>query len=92
MRRRCVHVLAALVAGVTITGAVVSPKADEVLIGTGSKAGIYYHVGRAICHLVDRHVADVTCKPLETAGSVFNLSNVRGGALEMGLAQSDLQY
>ncbi len=67
-------------------------RADEVLIGTGSKAGVYYQAGRAICRLIDVHVEGVTCKALPTAGSLFNVSNVRSGALELGIAQSDVQF
>lgn len=66
--------------------------AQEIAIGTGSKAGVYYHVGRAICRLVDREAAGLSCAALTTPGSLFNLSNVRGGAIEIGLAQSDWQY
>lgn len=85
---------AALSLVLTMMGVAVAPtvRADEILIGTGSTAGVYYQLGRAICRLVNREVEDVTCKPLPTAGSLFNLSNVRGGAIEIGVAQSDMQF
>ena len=71
----------------------VSPaQADDILIGTGSKSGVYFQVGRSICRLLNRNAADVSCKPLETAGSVSNLANVEGGALEVGIVQSDIQH
>ena len=66
--------------------------ADDILIGTGSKSGVYFQVGRSICHLLNRHAEGVLCKPLETAGSVSNLANVEGGALEVGIVQSDIQH
>ncbi len=66
--------------------------AAEVIIGTGSTEGVYYQVGRAICRLVTRNVQGLDCTALPTDGSLFNLSNVRGGAIEFGLAQSDWQY
>ncbi len=66
--------------------------AEDILIGTGSKAGVYFQVGRAICHLLNRNVEGVTCTPLETAGSVSNLANVTGGSLEIGIVQSDIQF
>ena len=66
--------------------------ADEILIGTGSKSGVYFQVGRSICRLLQRNAEDVSCKPLETAGSVSNLANVEGGALELGIVQSDIQH
>ncbi len=65
-------------------------QAQEVVVGTGSKSGVYYPVGRAICRLADR--AGVGCEAIETAGSLFNLSNVHGGAIEFGIAQSDWQF
>ncbi|MFQ5994696.1 MAG: TAXI family TRAP transporter solute-binding subunit [Acidiferrobacterales bacterium] len=78
----------------SVTGAAVAPAvaADQILIGTGSTAGVYYQVGRALCRMISRHVKDLTCKAEPTAGSRFNLSNVSGGAIELGLVQSDLQY
>ena len=67
-------------------------QADEILLGTGSKSGVYFHVGRSICRLLTRNLEDLSCEPLETAGSVFNLANVEGGALEVGIVQSDIQH
>lgn len=91
--RRSTSALAITLA-LTLAGVGVLPaaQADEVLIGTGSKAGVYYQAGRAICRLINVHVEGVTCKALPTAGSLFNLSNVRSGALEIGIAQSDAQF
>ena len=76
----------------TLTAGTGKATADEVVIGTGSTSGVYYRLGRAICRLVDRYADGLTCDPLPTAGSVFNLDNVRGGALEFGIVQSDVQY
>ena len=67
-------------------------QADDILIGTGSKSGVYFEVGRSICRLLNRNAENVSCEPLETAGSVFNLANVEGGALEVGIVQSDVQH
>ena len=66
--------------------------ADEMLIGTGSKSGVYFQVGRSICRLLNRGTGGIACVPLETAGSVSNLANVEGGALEVGIVQSDVQH
>jgi TRAP transporter TAXI family solute receptor len=69
-------------------------RSGEILVGTGSKSGVYYQVGRSICRLLNadavRH--GVTCESLSTAGSIFNLTNVRAGKLHLGVAQSDWQY
>ncbi len=79
-------------AAAVAAGGALTAWAQEIAIGAGSKAGVYYQVGRAICRLVDREVEGTTCTVIATPGSLFNLSNVRGGALEIGLAQSDWQF
>jgi len=66
--------------------------ANDILIGTGSKSGVYFQVGRSICRLLNREFEDLSCKPLETAGSVANVANVTGGSLEIGIVQSDIQF
>ena len=64
----------------------------DVIIGTGSKSGVYFQAGRALCRLINRNLKGTSCTARETAGSVSNLINVQGGALELGLVQSDLQF
>jgi TRAP transporter TAXI family solute receptor len=87
-------VSAALFAGVLATLAAGPARSAETFIGTGSKSGVYYQVGRAICRLLNaetlRHGID--CKSLPTAGSIYNVTNVRAGRLHFGVAQSDWQY
>ena len=67
-------------------------QAADIIIGTGSKSGVYFQAGRAICRLIKRNMEGVDCQVLETAGSVSNLDNVQVGSLEIGLVQSDIQY
>jgi len=80
--------------GALVTLAAGPVRSAEMFVGTGSKSGVYYQVGRAICRLLNagtvRH--GFTCQPLSTAGSIFNLTNVRAGRLHLGVAQSDWQY
>lgn len=93
MRRRSFRdMLLSLSAGFLLATSGAAAQAQDILIGTGSTSGVYYPAGRAICRLVARNVEDLTCKALSTAGSLANLNNVAGGALEIGLAQSDWQY
>lgn len=68
--------------------------AAEITIGTGSPAGVYYQVGKAICRLVNAGTNEhgVSCKSASTAGSIFNLENVRSGNLQLAVAQSDWQF
>jgi hypothetical protein len=79
---------AALVFGVSVA------EAAEIIVGTGSPAGVYYQVGKGICRLVNAGTNDhgITCKSPSTAGSIFNLENVRNGNLQLGVAQSDWQF
>lgn len=76
---------------VTIPGTAV---ATDLRIGTGSTAGVYYRVGRAICSLINRQSAEVglTCQALPTDGSIANLRDVRKGELQIAVAQSDWQF
>jgi hypothetical protein len=69
-------------------------EAAEVIIGTGSTSGVYYQVGKAICRLVNAGKGEhnISCKSPSTAGSIFNLENVRKGTLQLGVAQSDWQF
>ncbi len=75
-------------------GSSLSSAQDSLTIGTGSEAGVYYQVGRALCYLAARDDAlkDAGCEALSTAGSIFNLENLRSGDLRLGVAQSDWQF
>jgi len=85
--------LAATVLGAVAPGAV----AAEIIVGAGSKARIHYDVGRAICRHIQRTIQDVTCEAVgiegrDAAEPIAVLSNVRNGAIEVGLVLSDWQY
>ncbi|MDX1610329.1 MAG: TAXI family TRAP transporter solute-binding subunit [Halofilum sp. (in: g-proteobacteria)] len=66
--------------------------ASDIQIGTGSTAGVYYQVGRAICRLVERATDGPSCSALPTAGSLANLASLHDGGLAIAVAQSDWQY
>lgn len=85
-------VLTALIVGAVGSVTPVRTDAAELTIGTGSTAGIYFHVGRGICRLLHRKHGDLACQALPTAGSLYNLENIRAGNLQLGIAQSDWQY
>ena len=65
-----------------------------ITIGTGGVTGVYYAVGGAVCRLVnkDRKVHGLRCSVESTGGSVFNVNTIKSGELDLGLAQSDVQY
>ena len=65
-----------------------------VTIGTGGVTGVYYPTGGAICRLVNKNKKEhgIRCSVESTGGSVYNLNAVAGGELDMGVAQSDMQF
>ncbi len=65
---------------------------EKLLIGTGSKDGVYFYAGRAICQIVNTAGKEISCEAVPTAGSLYNLDNVRQGGLDIGICQSDWQF
>lgn len=65
-----------------------------ITIGTGGVTGVYYAVGGAVCRLVnkDRKTHGLRCSVESTGGSVFNVNTIKSGELDLGMAQSDVQY
>lgn len=70
--------------------------AADVVIGTGITAAAHYRVGRAICRQIERSSRGASCEVLRIEGRdaaepLAVLTNVRNGAVEVGLAQSNWQ-
>ena len=72
-----------------------------ISIGTGGPTGVYFVVGNAICRMVHKEAAEgrksgrkhgIRCSAPSTAGSVYNINNVKAGELDFGVAQSDWQF
>jgi TRAP transporter TAXI family solute receptor len=71
-----------------------SEAAETITIGTAGVMGVYYPLGGAICRMVNvtRKVHKLRCTVEASAGSVANIENVLAGKVDVGIAQSDMQY
>ena len=85
--------LAVLVAGIA-PGWQPASAEEAMTIGTGSRAGVYFQVGRAACRLINetQDAHGIACSAEPTAGSIANLEALRNGDIEFAVAQSDWQF
>src|ERR1051325_11537539 len=89
------HLKVLALAGATLlTAGPAAAQQKFITIGTGGVTGVYYAVGGAICRLMnkDRAKTGIRCSVESTGGSAFNINTIRGGELDFGMAQSDVNY
>ena len=94
MVRTKLRALALSAATVGLLGAGGASAETFITIGTGGQTGVYYVVGQSICRLVNRGTAehDIKCTAPSTGGSIANVNAIKAGQMNMGVAQSDVQY
>ena len=69
-------------------------RAADVIIGAGDEAPVHFHVGRAICRAISKSIEGETCQTeriegRDAAEPLAVLGEVRNGAIEIGIVQSD---
>ena len=69
-------------------------RAADVIIGAGDEAPVHSHVGRAICRAISTSIEGETCQTERIEGGhaaepLAVLGEVRNGAIEIGIVQSD---
>jgi len=96
MRARAAKSLFGLIitAGLLIATGPRHVAAADFVVGVGDGARLHYHVGRALCRSITRSVQGVSCEALQIEGRhqaepLAVLNNVRNGAIEIGVVQSD---
>ena len=94
MVREKLRALALGAATVGLLGAGSASAETFITIGTGGQTGVYYVVGQSICRLVNRGTAEhgIKCTAPSTGGSIANVNAIKAGQMNMGVAQSDVQY
>lgn len=65
----------------------------DVTIGTGAVSGVYFPAGTAMCRVINSvKKNNIRCKAEATGGSVANMRDLADGRIDIGMAQSDVQY
>ena len=98
MRNGTTKFLTALFMAALLTGGMTGTvRAAEFVIGVGDGARVHFHIGRALCRVIKRSIQGASCEAKQIEGRdqaepLAVLNNVRNGAIEIGVVQSDWIY
>jgi len=88
---RCKRVL--IIGAILMIGSLPScAYAIDILLGTGEDGTFSHFTGRTICRIINKHADELNCQTVPAPGDVHNLTNLQGGALDIGLIDSRMLY
>lgn len=98
--RLSLRLLAALASALLWARAPALAEEREVAIATGGPLGVYYVLGRAICHALRQDALtteaaageDLHCAAQSSPGSLANIEALRAGKVQFAVVQSDWQH
>ena len=65
-----------------------SVNAFDLRLGVGEPGTFSHFTGRMLCRVINRHASDLNCQIAPTPDDVYNLTNLRGGSIDIGLVDS----
>jgi uncharacterized protein len=79
-----------MVAALLLLSPATASAARDILIGGASKTGLYYQIATQLCRVINEHGnGQYNCVGRPGLGSVFNITAVDRGLLDIGVCQSD---
>jgi TRAP transporter TAXI family solute receptor len=66
----------------------ISTYAFDIRLGTGAPGTFSHFTGRILCRAINSHPSDMDCQTVPASGDVHNLTNLRGGSLDIALIDS----
>jgi TRAP transporter TAXI family solute receptor len=67
-------------------------RALDLLLGTGPSGTFSHFAGRSICRVVNSQAGDLDCTVVPASGDVDNLTNLRGGSLDLALVDARMLH
>ncbi|MYE37948.1 MAG: TAXI family TRAP transporter solute-binding subunit [Candidatus Spechtbacteria bacterium SB0662_bin_43] len=67
-------------------------KDREFIITTGSREGVYYPAGKALCSIIEKETEAEDCDRIESDGSQDNVDAIMDEDAQIGIVQSDIFY